>query len=204
MGKVKTKKLGTSERKQLLKMLVYEKVKGKPIYYKDYKRVLKGELPPEAVMGSGELQSLIVRLIVELLFRNLNMDKYEVLFNEIGFKASKGSIRSLDIAIFRRESLKSIQSKYTTAVPEVVIEVDTKADLLRYGSLEAYIYEKIQDLLNAGVKKVIWILTKPKKVLIAEQDKKWITQGIEEDIEVLENIKFRIPRLFEERGYKLW
>lgn len=155
-------------------------------------------------MGSSELQSLIIRLIVEFLLKNLNMNKYEILFNEIGFKPSKGSVRSLDIAIFKRENLKSIQPKYTAVVPEVVIEVDTKADLSKYESFEAYMYEKTQELLNAGVKKVIWIVTKPKKILIAEQGRKWITQDIDEDIEVLANIKFRIPQLFKERGYRLW
>ena len=59
-----------------------------------------------------------------------------------------------------------MQDKLISVPPKVVIEVDTKADLSKYKSFEAYMYEKTQELLNAGVKKVIWIVTKPKKILI--------------------------------------
>ncbi len=200
----KAVKISKETKKALLKILTYEKVNGKPIYYRDYRKVLKGEIPPEAVMGSSELQALIIRLIVEFLFKSLNLAEYEILFNEIGFKTGKRSFRALDIAIFKREKLKTIKSSYTNVVPEIVIEVDTKADLSRYGSFEAYMYEKTQELLNAGVKKVIWIITKPKKVLIAEQGKKWVIQDINEYIEIMKDIKFKITDLFRERGYKLW
>ncbi len=189
---------------KLLKILTYEKVNGKPIYYRDYRKVLKGELPPEAVMGSSELQALIIRLIVGFLLENLDMKKYEVLFNEIGFKTPEGNLRALDIAVFKRDKLKKILPRYTTVVPEVIVEVDTKADVSKYGNLEAYVYEKTQELLNAGVRKVIWIITQPKKVLLAESKKKWILQDVDEDIDIIENIKLNIVKLFKERGYQLW
>ncbi|HIO42059.1 MAG TPA: Uma2 family endonuclease, partial [Aquifex sp.] len=53
--KGKTESVNT-ERRKLLKLLTYERRGRKPIYYRDYKRVLSGELPLEAVMGSGFLQ----------------------------------------------------------------------------------------------------------------------------------------------------
>jgi len=41
---VKRKKLSKEERQKLLKALIYEKVNGKPIYYRGYREVLKGKL----------------------------------------------------------------------------------------------------------------------------------------------------------------
>ena len=89
MKSLTSKKLSKEKRKALLKALIYEKVNGKPIYYRDYKKVLKGELPPEAVMGSSGLQALIIRLIVEFLLKTLDLSRYEILFNELGFLYKK-------------------------------------------------------------------------------------------------------------------
>jgi hypothetical protein len=46
---------GTDKRK-LLRTLTYEKRHGSPIFYQDYKRVLSGELPSEAVMKSRRVK----------------------------------------------------------------------------------------------------------------------------------------------------
>ncbi len=198
-------KLDEEKRKALLKLLTYEKVKGKPIYYRNYKKVLKGELPPEAVMGSGGLQAYIVKLIVAFLFKTLDSGKYEVLFNELGFLYTKGSWRNLDIAIFEKEKVKPYltQDKLVPVAPITVIEVDTKADLSKYGSFEEYMYEKTKDLLEAGVEKVIWYMSKVKKVLVAQRKQDWIVKDWNSDVEVLENIKLNIVELLKEEGIEI-
>ncbi|NPA42339.1 MAG: Uma2 family endonuclease [Aquificae bacterium] len=192
--------LSKEEKKALLKLLTYEKVNGKPIYYRNYKKVLKGELPPEAVMGSSGLQAYIIMLILEFLLKNLDKSKYTVLTNELGFLYKKGSWRNLDIAIFEKEKVKPylMEDKLIPVAPKIVIEVDTKADLSRYGSVEEYAHEKTQDLLNAGVEKVIWIFTKTKKVMIAPRREKWVVQNWNEDFEVFEGIRLNIEELLKE------
>ena len=201
------KKLSPEEKKALLKILTYEKVNGKPIYYRNYKKVLKDELPPEAVMGSSGIQAYLVRLLVAFLFQVLDLRKYEVLFNEVGFRYKKGSWKNLGIAIFEREKVEPylFSEKLIPVAPKVVIEVDTKADLSKYGSVEEYAYEKTQDLLDAGVEKVIWIFTRPKKVQIAEKGKKWIVQDIDEDIPLIEGIVLNLRELAEKnKNLKEW
>ena len=39
-----------------------------------------------------------------------------------------------------------------------------------------YMTEKTQDLLDAGVKKVIWITTCDRKIMVAEKGKRWFKQ----------------------------
>ena len=197
---IKKGKLSKEEKRQLLKILTYEKVNGKPIYYRDYKKVLKGELPPEAVMGSSGLQAYLIRLLVEFLLKVLDRKKYEILFNELGFLYKKGSWRNLDIAIFEREKVKPylLKDKLIPVPPKVVIEIDTKADLSKYCCLEDYVYEKTQDLLNSGVEKVIWIFTKTKKVMIAPQNQKWFIQNWDEPFEVFENLPINLENLIRE------
>ncbi len=189
--KKETKK---SKKKQIPEALIYEKVKGKPIYYRNYEKVLKGELPLEAVMGSSDIQAYLVALIVALLYSKLNPKEYLVLTNEVGFFTSKNSYRLLDIAVFERKNFK-FKGGYTKIPPKVVVEIDTKADLSNYNSVEDYIFEKTQELLDAGVEKVVWILTKPKKVMIAERNQKWIVQNWNEPFEVFQGIEVNLSEL---------
>jgi len=201
--KVKEKSaLSSEERRKLLKVLTYEKVNGKPVYYRDYRKVLKGELPPEAVMGSSELRAVIIAIILKYLFKTLP-DDYIILTNELGFIYAPKSFRSLDIAVYKKRDLLKPQDKYTKKTPIVVIEVDTKADLSGYISLEEYIYEKTQGLLDAGVQKVIWYITKVKKVLIAQRQRDWITKDWDSDVEVLEGVKLNLEKLLREEGVEI-
>ncbi|RUM29421.1 MAG: Uma2 family endonuclease [Aquifex sp.] len=193
------RKLSKEEKRRLLKILTYEKVNGKPIYYRDYKRVLKGELPPEAVMGSSGIQAYLIILLIKFLLNKLDEEKFILLSNELGFTYKKGSWRNLDIVIFEKEKVKPylMQDKFIPVAPKVVIEVDTKADLSRYVGIEEYAHEKTQDLLDAGVEKVIWIFTKTKKVMIAEKEKKWIVQDWKDDFEVMEGIRLNISEILK-------
>jgi len=201
--KVKEKsRLSSEERRELLKILTYEKVNGKPIYYRDYRKVLKGELPPEAVMGSSELQAVIIAIILKYLFKALPED-YILLTNELGFIYTPKSFRSLDIAIYKKKDLLKPQEKYTKRPPIVVIEIDTKADLSRYKNFEEYMYEKIKDLLDSGIEKVIWYITKVKKVLIARRQKDWINKDWDSDVEVLEGVKLNLEKLLKEEGIEI-
>jgi hypothetical protein len=65
--------------------LVYE-ILNKKVYYRNYKKVLSGELPVEAIRGSTIFQSLIAFKIIEFLAKNLDLKKYVVLLNEIVFE----------------------------------------------------------------------------------------------------------------------
>jgi len=126
-------------------------------------------------MGSSTLQSILIALIIGYLYSKLNNLKYLIATNEIRFKFAPRSWRNLDIAIFEKDKIikEGIDNKYAKTPPEVVIEIDTKADLRKYGDFMNYAKEKTQDLLNAGVKKVIWFTTFDKKVMLAEKGKRW-------------------------------
>ncbi len=182
------------------KELIYEMRKGSPIYYRDYDKVLKGELPIEAVMGSSGLQAWLVDLIVTFLKSVLDKKKYKVLYNEVGYKFAPRSWYNLDIAIWEKEKVKPYlkENKLIPVAPEVVIEVDTKADLRKFENPQDYFHRKTQDLLNSGVKKVIWIFTKDKKVWIAEPKKPWLIVDWDYEIPVMENIKINLEKLTKE------
>lgn len=179
--------------------LVYEILDDKKIYYKNYEKVLSGQLPKEAVMGSSDLQAWIVDLITKFLHLNLDYKKYKVFPNEVGYyytKTRKGKWLNLDIAIVSREKLKKPQGTYLKVPPEVVIEVDTKADLSEIG--DEYFFLKTKKLLESGVKKVIWIYTQAKKIMVAQEDKEWKIVDWNYDIEIIDGIIFNLEKKLEE------
>jgi len=186
------------KRRKIPKELIYEMAKGSPIYYRDYDKVLAGGKTLEEVMGSSGLQSYLITLILNLLLSKLS-GRYVVLSNEVGFKFSPKSWRNLDIAIFEKVKVKDslLKDEYIAIPPKVVVEVDTKADLKKHGDVIHYINEKTDDLLGSGVERVIWVLTKEKKVLVAEKDKRWFITDWDDEIDYIENIKFSINQLLK-------
>jgi len=197
--KGKTESVNT-ERRKLLKLLTYERRGKRPIYYRDYKRVLSGELPLEAVMGSGFLQAFVIEIILRFLMQRLDPKRYAIFTNEVGFKLPWGGWYNLDIAIWEREKIKQLfpQKGYIDMPPKVVIEVDTKVDLedfeKRFG--QSYINAKTEDLLKAGVERVIWVQTDPKKVLFATKGKQpWVVANWDYPFEVLEGVVLNLEGL---------
>ncbi len=183
--------------KRIPKELIYEMRNGKPIYYRDYDKVLSGEKTMEEVMGSGGLQALLVTVLVSFLHGKLK-GKYIILSNELGYGFAPRSWYNLDIAIIPKEKLKDIPRGYIKVPPEVVIEIDTKADLRKYGDFMNYAREKTQDLLDAGVKKVIWYTTFDRKVMVAEKGKPWIITDWDYDVEIMKGITLNLERMVKE------
>jgi len=102
-----------------------------------------------------------------------------------------------NIAIFGREKVKPylLEDKLIPVPLKVVIEVDTKADFSKYYCMEEYVHEKTQDLLKAGVEKVIWGFTKTQKVMVAPKKQKWVIQNWNKPFEVLEGREINLSEL---------
>ncbi len=196
-----------TRRKKVPRALVYEMRRGRPIYYRDYEKVLRGELPLEAVMGSSVLQALLIDLIVRFFHKMLDVTRYLVLYNEIGFQIAPRTWRNLDIAVFERRALEAegLPDRMTTVPPLLVVEVDTKADLSRYeGQMEWYIREKVDDLLAAGVRQVVWFTTRDRRVLDARPDQPWVLDRWIRPVPlVVEDLTLHLPTLLEEAGVTL-
>lgn len=150
-------------------------------------------------MGSSFLQGQLVAFIVSILMSALDLRRYVVVTNEAGFIYAPKNWRILDIAVFEKERVKKelFSKKYVKTAPKVVIEVDTKAELKASDDILAYVTEKTDDLLNAGVEKVIWILTESENILIAEPDKQWIVARWRDTIPLLEDITLNLEQLVQ-------
>jgi len=192
--KVQVAKKEEERRNKLLKLLTYEVIDGKPIYYRGYKDVLAGKKQPEEVMGSSTLHARLVILVGAFLKNKLG-DDYEVMGGELGYFV-EGGWRNLDVAVFRYSDVKDkLESRnYIDVPPVLVVEIDTHAEV---ESDLNYIIKKVDDLLNSGAAKVVWILTEPKKVMLFERGKKGIILDWGDDIPLIEGLNLNLHHLLK-------
>ena len=134
--------------------LIYEMMRGKPIYYKNYEKILNQQATFEEITGSSGLQSLILS-IVEDFIKDTFKKKYRLLVSELGLHIKHGDNFSADIAAYDRQKVTAkmlAQPHYLTIPPSFIVEVDIKADISELN--DVYFFEKTQDLLNWGVDEI--------------------------------------------------
>lgn len=179
--------------------LIYEWVGDIPVYYRNYQKVLSGELKLSDVVGYGELQWVYVNILGNYLKDALGKDWW-VLIGEGGLHLEKNRNSSLDLAIYPRSAinLQNLQIKYLDHPPEVIIEIDTKADLEIMLKMD-YINAKTQQLLDFGVQQLVWLFTNTRKVLVARPGQAWLTVNWSDEIEVLGHA-FKIEEVIAAAG----
>jgi len=181
--------------------LIHEVMDGKAIYYKGYEEVLNGTKTFAEIMGSSTLQSLIITHLIILLGKKVDDEKYTILSSETGIHLNKYNNLAGDILIFENSVLpiEAIDEHYATVPPKVAIEVDINIEAPDL-EIDSYIFNKTQKFLNFGVEKVIWIITKSKKVTVATKNEDWQVKDWNKDIEVFDGIIFNIGEYLRKKG----
>jgi Uma2 family endonuclease len=172
---------------------------GRPLYRKGYKNALNKKLNPENIIGSSSLQSTLVTFLSSYLFYQLD-ENYLVASNEAGLHLEINENLSNDIAIYWADEVKELNDKYFNIPPRIVVEVDVKIELEEFITKEEYVFEKTARLLDFGVEKVIWILSKTHKIVIAEKaNRNWIVTDWLQEIEVNTDCKFVLNDLLKSK-----
>lgn len=187
--------------KKIPAYLVYEEMDGQPIYRKGYKLVLNKSKTLDDIMGSSTLQSEIHMYINSLLFAQMKLDKYAIYSNEAGLHLGKGNNLAGDIFVYDARVMTGarIGKRYSDVPPLLAFEIDIEADLEAMTEM-GYVSRKIEKLLRFGVKKVFWISTEARRVLIAEPGKDWVTVVWEKDIEIVPGLMMNILEHLQKRG----
>lgn len=177
--------------------LIYEVVKGQPIYYKGYKEVLNGTKTIEEIKMESRLQSWLKARITMLVGLLLEQKGFEMHTGELGLNLPEQTKRGADIAIVKIENLV-LDEYFSDLPPEIIIEIDVSIDTEKQTEMD-YVNEKIADYLNFGVKKVIWIFTKTQKTFIADGTFPWLIYGWDTDIELVDEISFNLGEMMKSR-----
>ena len=173
--------------------LIYETINGEPIYYRGYKDVLVGEQQLAAVRGSTIQQSYLVGELFYLLKRHLNRDTYHVLGNELGLQLAKHTHCLADLAVIKRK-LVPVRKDYLTHPPELIVRIDTKADVV---DTYSYYVQIARQLLNFQVPRVIWIFTATRTWMYAEKGRPWTLHKWTDEVPLWEGLNVRLDELVE-------
>lgn len=183
--------------------LVKEEIDGVKFYYPGYRQVVAGKKTLEDIMGWSGLQGIIVSYFTEFLMKQVDMKKYRVIPGETGNHLGYRNNLSLDISIFERSMLTAnkITKKYVDVPAYCVIEIDVQAEWEEGSMSEVeFIGLKTKKLFDFGTQKLVWVLSKSKKVIVAEPGKHWKIIDWDEDIELMEGILFNVGKYLEEEG----
>ena len=174
----KTEQLAKTNTRKIPNNLIREKLRGKSLYYKDYKDVLSGNKQIEEIMGNGSLQSILVMALG--FFIKFRLDKkYYLATNEAGLHLGHRNNLSTDLGIFLKEKVV-LNDQYFKIAPEIAIEIDVKIETDR--DLD-YIFAKSEEMMKFGTQQILWIITKHKKVFIIAQNQN--TQIVNWDDDIL-------------------
>jgi Uma2 family endonuclease len=158
-------------------------------------------------MGSSSLQSFILTYLVKQIIKFLDTDdKYWLFFSELGIHIDKNNNRACDVALYELNksniSIDDINEHYINLPPQIVIEVDIKADLADMGEYE-YIRKKTQSLHEFGTERVIWILTHAPSIIVAPKGESWTIHDIDTEINIADECNFNIGDFFKKHGKNL-
>lgn len=182
------------ETEKIPEYLIYEIAKGgKPIYYKGYKDVLKKTKTFEEIRMESRLQSWLKAQLSHWLICAFAEMNVEITSGELGLKIPEKLKRGADIAIFSTEKFV-LDEHFSDVPPEVILEIDTQADTEEIGELD-YVLEKIQAYLDFGVKRVIWIFTRTRKIMYATMQEPWLTQSWDNPVEVWQGVHLNVEEL---------
>ncbi len=183
--------------------LVKEEIDGVKFYYPGYRQVVAGKKTLDDIMGWSGLQGIIVSYFTYFVLNKLNFKKYRVIPGETGNHLGFRNNLSLDLAIFERSVLTAnkITTKYVDVPAYCVIEIDVQAEW-EDGNMSdvEFIGLKTKKLFEFGTQKLVWVLSKSKKVIVAEPGKRWEIIDWDEDIELMEDITFNVGKHLEEEG----
>lgn len=192
-------------RRKVPDYLVKEEIDGAKFYFRGYKQVLNKTKSLQDIMGCSSLQSFLVEYLLTLLIEGGSQKRYRVFTNESGNHLALHNNLQFDIALYDKNLLTAdkITRRYVQAIPPyLVVEIDIDVELEDAGlqSIEEYVLLKTGRLIEFGTQKVIWILSKSKKVVVAELGKTWTIHNWDEDLELLNGIQFNIGQYLHNEG----
>ena len=189
------------EKEEIPSYLIRDMIDGKPFYYKGYKEVLNKTKTIHDIRPCSTLQAEIIMYLNFLLTQALGISKYRIFTSESGSHLAKNVNYGLDVAVYDKKILtaKKINKHYANVPPELVVEVDIKVELEDLNEID-FINKKTQSLLDYGTKKVIWVISESKKVLIAEKgdEKDWLLRDWNKDFDLLNGITANIGQYLKD------
>ena len=184
--------------------LVCEELDGRLLYYKGYKDVLSGKKTKEEIMGGSGLQMELISYLVRLLTKLLDEKRHRVYGGEAGLHLAYRTNLSSNVCVYDKKILTpdKITTQYLDLPPKLVVEVDVSVELDSL-TLSDYILSKTKSLLDFGTEKVVWILSRNKKVFVAEPGKDWYYTDWHNPVTLMDGIVCNVAEYLAAEGIEV-
>ena len=195
---------GEMEKRPVPKYLIKETIDGIPFYYKGFRDVINETKTKVDIMADSGLQGFIKTFFVILLSQKLDFSKYHFFVGETGTHIDRSNNLSLDLSIFDLTILTpdKITTQYIDVPPKVVIEVDVNVEVPEVNTniFDQFLLRKVKKLHKFGTEKIIWVFSKSKTIIVSTANQKWDVVDWNNEIEIIEGIKFNLAKYLEEQG----
>jgi hypothetical protein len=181
--------------------LIYEVIKGQPIYYKGYKDVLNKTKTFEEIITHSTLQAWLKSRLTILMGNYLLEKGYDITTGEQGLYMPDGDKRGADIAIFKVDELV-LDAHYSRIPPEIIVEIDVKIHTENTTEFD-YVIEKVNDYHAFGVQNVIWFFTKNRKIMVAKNNQPWLTLDWAANVDVIEGLTLNIVEMVAKSKFSM-
>lgn len=188
--------------KKVPERLIKEVLDGQPIYYKDYRSVINGRKNLEDIMGASSLQGLIILYIHRLLNKNLDENIYFPITGEIGLHISHRNNLAGDIMLYHIDQIKKFTKHYFDVPPLLQVEIDVEIDTENI-TQNQYVTRKTKQLLEFGVRKVVWVFTATQTVWVAEPCQDWLIIDWNKNIVLFEQIAMNLGEYLKKMNVEL-
>jgi hypothetical protein len=182
--------------KKIPSHLIYEMDEGKPIYYRWYKEFLNENEQNEETMPESSLQAWLKSHLAYLMITIYQQFKgYVVTAGEQGLSLKKKTWRGVDVAIFNRNNFV-LNNEFAKLPPDYIIEINIKGYYESKEAMERDFTRKNQQLLEFGVKKVIWIFTDSQAVISITKEGE-TAYGWKDEVPVMAGVSFCVQALID-------
>ncbi|MBV6442322.1 MAG: hypothetical protein DYG98_19065 [Haliscomenobacteraceae bacterium CHB4] len=184
--------------------LVRESFGGTRYFYPGFRAVWNKTKTLDDVMADSTLQWILKEQIGDLVKALLDASKYRLGRGEVGIHLGPNENMGLDIAIFDRQLLTTEKKrmKYADVPPLAVVEIDVAVELPEKNAhlFEEYVLPKIQRLIEFGVRRVVWVFSKSRRVFIADAGRDWYFVSWDRDVELMPGISFNVQKILKSEG----
>ncbi len=186
--------------------LVREVIDGIPFYYTGYRSILNKRKIFDKPILFISFQSILKNLIGDGLKARIDRKQFYVFIGATGAHIDDSNDLCLDVAVFDKTKLTpdKIGNKYADVPADLVIEVDVNVELpdRKANLFDEYVMRKVRRLFVFGTKKIVWVFTKSKTVIVATPNAPWQIIDWNHDIELFPGIVFNIENYLQEEGIK--
>jgi len=181
---------------EIMSRLIYEMDEGKPIYYKKAKGYLEETKHPLISVPDNNFQAWLKMEIAFFSRQFFKNNKYFISTNNLRFLEKENLWFISDVVIFDKGNF-FLNSQSTKILPKIIFKIDSKEESNNFLETRKRQKREINQLINLGVEKIIWIYSDAQIVKIRTPKKNEILDW-DNEIPITKDFSINIQKIVDD------